>query len=149
MWRLPLEAIPRNVFGGLTDQLQTYLRNQHTEFWRIGELHGQVTVPVMQITGWWDRLIGASDNYAGLVADGPHELRGAHRLIIGPWGHDVTDFPRQIGPIDYGPLSRASYADLLVRWFDRPGIRRFLRITIGAEREMTALLRAVKAIQAS
>ena len=38
---------------------------------------------------------------------------------------------------------------ILVRWFDRPGIRRFLRITIGAEREMKALLRAVKAIQAS
>lgn len=35
---------------------------------------------------------------------------------------------------------------ILARWFDRPGTRQFLRITIGTEREMAALLRAAKAI---
>lgn len=38
---------------------------------------------------------------------------------------------------------------ILARWFDRPGIREFLRITIGSEREMAALLRAAKAILAA
>jgi histidinol-phosphate aminotransferase len=38
---------------------------------------------------------------------------------------------------------------ILVRWFDCPGIRKFLRITIGTEREMAALLRAVRSIQAA
>ncbi len=35
---------------------------------------------------------------------------------------------------------------ILVRFFDKPGINRFLRITIGTEREMAALLKAVRAI---
>jgi len=35
---------------------------------------------------------------------------------------------------------------IIVRFFDKPGIDTFLRITIGTEREMSALLKAVKAI---
>ena len=35
---------------------------------------------------------------------------------------------------------------IIVRFFDKPGISRYLRITIGSEREMAALLKAVKAI---
>ncbi len=35
---------------------------------------------------------------------------------------------------------------IVVRFFDKPGIDRFLRITIGTEREMAALLKAAKAI---
>ena len=35
---------------------------------------------------------------------------------------------------------------ILVRWFDRPSVRDYLRITIGTEREADALVRAVKAI---
>ena len=40
----------------------------------------------MQITGWWDRLIGTIDNYEGLINDGDPDLRNQHRLIVGPWG---------------------------------------------------------------
>ena len=35
---------------------------------------------------------------------------------------------------------------IVVRFFDKPGIDRYLRITIGTEREMAALLKAVRAI---
>jgi histidinol-phosphate aminotransferase len=36
---------------------------------------------------------------------------------------------------------------ILVRWFSSPGLRDWLRITVGTEPEATALLRAVRAIQ--
>lgn len=35
---------------------------------------------------------------------------------------------------------------IIVRYFDKPGINQYLRITIGTEREMAALLKAAKAI---
>ena len=35
---------------------------------------------------------------------------------------------------------------ILVRWFDAPSVRDYLRITIGTDRDADALVRAVKAV---
>ncbi len=118
VWWLPLQDIPEPVFAGLTAQYQVYLRNMHAELMRFGEAHPKVDVPVYQITGWWDRLVGTIDNYEGLVNDGAEALRKQHRLIVGPWGHDATSYCRDIGPVDYGPDADTTYADLIVRWYD-------------------------------
>ena len=118
IWWLPLADIPENVFASLTDQYQTFLRNTNQDFMRFDEAHLKVNVPVMQITGWWDRLIGTIDNYEGLINDGDPDLRNQHRLIVGPWGHDATNYTATVGPIDYGPDAETTYADLIVRWYD-------------------------------
>ena len=118
IWWLPLADIPENVFAGLTDQYQTFLRNTNQDFMRFDEAHPKVDVPTMQITGWWDRLIGTIDNYEGLINDGAPDLRNQHRLIVGPWGHDATNYTATVGPIDYGPDAETTYADLIVRWYD-------------------------------
>ena len=118
IWWLPLAEIPEPVFAGLTEQYQTFLRNTRQDFMRFDEVHPMVEVPVMQITGWWDRLIGTIDNYEGLITNGDPGLRNQHRLIVGPWGHDATNYTRDIGPIDYGPEAETTYADLIVRWYD-------------------------------
>ena len=55
------------------------LRYQH----RIGE----VDVPVMHISGWYDdEEIGTPANFAALRAAG----RAGQRLLMGPWGHQVN-----------------------------------------------------------
>ncbi len=118
LWRLPIGDIPESVFGGLYEQFQTYLRSQDVEFWHLGDLHSEVDVPVLQITGWWDRLIGAADNYTGLAANGQQATRDQHRLVIGPWGHDVTGFTEAAGPVDYGPAGKVRYVDMMIPWFD-------------------------------
>lgn len=118
IWWLPLGDIPGRVFSTLNDQLQTYHRAQNVEFMRFGEFHSKVNVPTMQITGWWDRLIGTVDNFEGLTKSGAQELRDQHRLIIGPWGHDPTDFSRKIGPVDYGPDADRRYHSMITRWYD-------------------------------
>lgn len=43
-------------------------------------------------------------------------------------------------------LVRLRRRRILVRWFDAPDVREYLRITIGTDREMRALVRAVRAI---
>ncbi|MDA0677427.1 MAG: CocE/NonD family hydrolase, partial [Chloroflexi bacterium] len=118
IWWLPLGSIPGEVFDGLDDQLQTYHRAQNAEFMNFGEFHPKVNVPVLQITGWWDRLIGTVDHFEGLRKNGDPELRDQHRLIIGPWGHDPTDFSRKIGPVDYGPEADRPYHAMITRWYD-------------------------------
>ncbi|HIG54666.1 MAG TPA: CocE/NonD family hydrolase [Candidatus Latescibacteria bacterium] len=118
LWWLPLADIPAEVFSTLDNQLQAYYREQHREVSDFGPFHAKVSTPIMQITGWWDRLIGTIDNFVGIVQNGPEQLRGQHRLIIGPWGHDSTQFTRKIGPVDYGPDADRTYADMISRWYD-------------------------------
>ena len=118
MWWLPLGDIPSSVFSELDPQLQAYHRAQNTEFQHFGDIHPKVQTPIYQITGWWDRLIGTIDHYEGLITNGPEGLRDKHRLIIGPWGHDATQFTGKIGPVDYGPKAETTYADLIARWYD-------------------------------
>ena len=118
IWWLPLGDIPSEVFSELNGQLQEYYRNQNKEFQHFGDIHQKVQTPIYQITGWWDRLIGTVDNFSGITSSGPEELRDKHRLIIGPWGHDATDYTGTIGPIDYGPNAATTYAELIARWYD-------------------------------
>src|SRR6202021_3003536 len=55
------------------------VRYQH----RIGE----VDVPVLHISGWYDdEEIGTPANFAAMVSAG----RGGQRLLMGPWGHAGT-----------------------------------------------------------
>ncbi len=118
IWWLPLADIPGEVFSTLNEQLQTYHREQHRELSDFGAFHTRVTAPIMQITGWWDRLIGTVDNFSGISKSGPEHLRDQHRLIVGPWGHDSTQFSRKIGPVDYGPDADRTYVDMIARWYD-------------------------------
>ena len=118
IWWLPLGDIPGGTFSELNDQLQTYHRNQNKEYQHFGDIHPKVRTPVYQITGWWDRLIGTVDNFHGITKNGPDKLRNKHRLIIGPWGHDATQYQGKIGPVDYGSDATTTYADLIARWYD-------------------------------
>ena len=53
---------------------------------------------------------------------------------------------RPPGPSAKSWLGRLRKRKILVRWFDSPAVRDRLRITIGTDREINALLRAVKVI---
>ena len=69
--------------------LKRYMREQNRELWAVDRIHSRVEVPTCQVTGWYDRLIGTIDNFTGMVANGPTALRSQHRIMIGPWGHDL------------------------------------------------------------
>jgi hypothetical protein len=117
-WWLPLEDIPPNVFGHLNDPLHAFYREAANSPWDFGTVASQVEIPIMLLTGWWDRLVGTVNTYERAVDSAPPALAGQHRLIIGPWGHDPVDLHGQIGPIDYGPSAEREMWQLLKRWFD-------------------------------
>jgi uncharacterized protein len=67
------------------------VRYQH----RIGE----IDVPVLHISGWYDdEEIGTPANFARMAAAG----RSGQRLLMGPWGHAVNT-TRVLGEVDFGP----------------------------------------------
>lgn len=143
-WFLPFDDLPMDeIFYGLAEQLRTYLRHQNVEYWHFPAAHAEVDVPVLGITGWYDRLIGVIDHFNGMCANGrSEETRRSQKLLVGPWGH-TTDLTRQVGAVDFGPDAAISYPDLLCRWFDywlkgidtgimnEPPVRRFV---MGANR---------------
>jgi putative CocE/NonD family hydrolase len=70
------------------------LRYQH----RIGE----VDVPVLHISGWYDdEEIGTPANFAAMTAAG----RAGQRLLMGPWGHQVNA-DRRLGELDLDGVPR-------------------------------------------
>ena len=84
-------ALWREECGHRTrDEWWDAIRYQH----RIGE----VDVPVLHISGWYDdEEIGTPANFAAMVAAG----RSGQRLLMGPWGHQVNA-GRRLGELDFG-----------------------------------------------
>jgi putative CocE/NonD family hydrolase len=79
----------------------------------------KVRVPTLNLTGWYDQVSQATiNNYIGMVEFGPHEIRGQHQLIVGPWRHGNT-LPRTVGEIDFGAGAAINYLQIEQRWFDR------------------------------
>ena len=118
IWYLPLGDLPDHAFSSLTPQLKAYMRIQDKETWGFDEVHPDVDVPTCSLTGWYDRIIGAIEQYEGMEANGPAHLKGQHRLIVGPWGHGMGALKRQQGVIDFGPEADAHYEEFLLEWCD-------------------------------
>ena len=119
IWWLPLEDIPEHVFAGLTDQYQTFLRNTQHDFMRFDDAHPKVEVPIMQITGWWDRLIGTIDNYEGLIIKRQSrnsDISTDSSSVLGDTMPPTTQAISVQSTMVRKP--KQTYADLIVRWYD-------------------------------
>ncbi len=82
------------------------VRYQH----RIGE----VDVPVLHISGWYDdEEIGTPANFAAMVAAG----RGGQRLLMGPWGH-VVNTTRTLGEVNFGADALINLDAAMVAFLD-------------------------------
>jgi putative CocE/NonD family hydrolase len=80
---------------------------------------GDVAVPVLHISGWYDdEQIGTPLNYRGVHADAatPH-AREKQCLLMGPWGHAVNTTAR-LGEVDFGPGAIIDLEGYMSRWID-------------------------------
>jgi uncharacterized protein len=92
-------------------------------FWRDTaprERYDQVTVPSLNIGGWYDLFIGGTlANYQGIRDHGGSDLARKPRLIVGPWAHGVNggEFPSG----SFGMLANSVLTGVIetqIRFFD-------------------------------
>ncbi len=88
--------------GFHSDLWREQCRHQTLDAWweavRYQHRIGEIDVPVMHISGWYDdEEIGTPANFAALRAAG----RTGQRLLMGPWGHRVNA-GRTLGELDFG-----------------------------------------------
>lgn len=95
-----------------------------SEYWRgiayqTPESYAKVTVPTLNITGWFDaNHPGAPANYLGVKQHGATEAARKPKLVIGPWVHSYNSAQTLAG-IDYGPQAVLDMDGYICRWFDQ------------------------------
>jgi uncharacterized protein len=87
------------VSPGWREELRHRTLDEWWEPVRYQHRIGEVDVPVLHISGWYDdEQIGTPANFARMAAAG----RAGQRLLMGPWGHAVNT-ARTLGEVDFGP----------------------------------------------
>ncbi|HVN29138.1 MAG TPA: CocE/NonD family hydrolase [Candidatus Binataceae bacterium] len=97
----------------------------YDDYWKslnIEEQHRNITVPALNIGGWYDIFQGGTiRNYLGMRKSGANDTaRRAQRLVLGPWHHAVP-LANLVGSVDFGMASSPISIDLdgtQLRWFD-------------------------------
>lgn len=116
-----------NERRGALDSLwfETWLRNNlaSADYWRKisyqgKENYAKVTVPTLNITGWFDaNFPGSPMNFQGVKRHAASAEARRPRLVIGPWPHGFNT-SRKVGKFDYGPEAVIDWNAQVCRWFD-------------------------------
>ena len=115
---LPWLELPREAFEDETEAVQFWLRNPHTDPWKLHEGIKQITVPNLNVIGWYDHCNGDLLLDRLIRREAATEVaRKGSRTIVGPWSH-VGLGRRRFGNIDFGPEAVLDRVGLQIRWFD-------------------------------
>lgn len=89
-------------------------------FYKAGSwqnVYSEHALPVMNVTGWYDVFqMGTIENYSRMMAHAPASVRGAQRLIVGPWPHGVN--VRKVGQVDFGSQAVIDFSGKELRWLN-------------------------------
>ena len=122
---LPLKDYPE-LKDGLADYYYDWLAHpSYDDFWKklsIEESHSEITVPALNIGGWYDVFLGGTlRNYLGMREKAATEVaRNGQKLLIGPWQHS-TRGTSIVGSQYFGIGADSGAIDLdgiNLRWFD-------------------------------
>lgn len=118
LWHLPLDDIPDRMWGPTAQAFGDYMADIAAEHWGNSWNHENIAVPTANLTGWWDRLNRCADHFTLMRSVGPPSTREAHRLVIGPWVHDVEGEPAWKDPRGRGTGREDGHLAQMLRWYD-------------------------------
>lgn len=118
VWHVPLDDMPDHYFGPTAPAMRAYMHDIASEHWGLDRVHPRVAVPTCSLTGWWDRLSSCADHFTGMRERGPDDQRDQHRLVIGPWVHDVEGEPNWRDPRGRGTDADEGHLAHMLRWYD-------------------------------
>ncbi|APE38329.1 X-Pro dipeptidyl-peptidase [Nocardia mangyaensis] len=124
-WEMPSGAAPALTRTNLPDiGTRRALRDSSSMAEaRVAGRHGEVTVPSLNVGGWYDVFLqGTLDNYIAAREQGH-----LTRLIVGPWEHlhDLNPRPERAGMVNYGlgsmapPSGDGTMTGIQLDWFDQ------------------------------
>ena len=115
---LPWLGLPREAFEDETEAVHYWLKNPHTDPWRLHEGCKEISVPNLDVVGWHDHCNGDMLLWRTMAKEAKTEVaRNGSRIIIGPWSHAGRG-RRSYGKIDFGPDAALDLVALQIRWFD-------------------------------
>src|SRR5574340_1043771 len=114
---LPLRTADVAATGQTSPMFQRVVEHPvYDDFWRgisTREQIAKVRVPVFSVGGWYDNFVQSDlEAFAALEK----KTSAAHRILIGPWPHDVR---QTFEGVDYGPDAVVPPLDLQLPWFDQ------------------------------
>jgi putative CocE/NonD family hydrolase len=122
---LPIKDFPglsreRPEFGSyFYDWVAHSSRDAYWRQWSIRERWRDVTVPALNLAGWYDVFLkGSIENFAGMRREGGTEAaRSGQRLVIRPYWH--VPWGTKVGEVEFGPDATNKTAETQIRFFDR------------------------------
>jgi putative CocE/NonD family hydrolase len=123
---LPLQDLPmlqdHNLAPYYDDWLQHPTDDAYWQQWNIEAHHPQITVPALNVGGWYDIFLGGTiRNYLGMrQRGGSPEARQFQQLLIGPWKHGLP-LNSVTGDVSFGIMAESFAFDLegvQLRWYD-------------------------------
>ncbi len=116
---LPWMEVVRHLPARLARYAEDWLGEPARTPWRFDVVHGEVEVPNLDFSGWYDHCNGTMAHLGLMQKNGRTELaRDQTKLVIGPWNHPGLG-QRQMGDIDFGPAAQLDLTDLMIRFLDR------------------------------
>lgn len=116
LYHLPWLELPLEACEDETAAVRDWLRNPHTDPWKLHEGVKNIQVPNLNFIGWCDHCNGnmlldrAIMNEAATAT-----AREGSRTVVGPWAHSKS---RRYGKIDFGPEATVDVTEQQIQWFD-------------------------------
>src|SRR5262249_14260217 len=115
---LPWLELPDRAFEDEAPVVRAWLKAPHQDPWKLHEGCKEITVPNLDIVGWFDHCNGDLLLFRTMVREGKTPTaRQGQRIVVGPWGH-ASRGQRRLGAIDFAPAAALNLAEAQVRWFD-------------------------------
>lgn len=94
---------------------------EYGDYWKergIDYRYSDVTVPVLNIGGWYDIFSKATIDMVAQVRGQSlnRHVRRNQFVVMGPWAHGVG--MRRVGELDFGDKAALNLGDLQFRWFE-------------------------------
>ena len=98
---------------------QWITHHTYDDYWKkrgIDHRYSEVTVPILNIGGWYDIFSKATIDMVDRVREASNEPESEKHqyVIIGPWGHGVG--VRRVGEIDFGEVAALNVGDYQLKF---------------------------------
>jgi len=101
------------------EALSHTVRDDYWEPLRYQHRFGELDLPVLHVSGWYDdEQVGTPLNFAGMATGAKSDrARRSQGLLMGPWGH-APNAGRKLGEVDFGPTAVIEFERYLADWLD-------------------------------